>query len=176
MEQQKIPLLIKVLLLHVIFILLHYLYDWFPHLLTSLFSGINESIYQHMKIGFFAYLMLAVAEYFWMRKNTHALDRHIYARIFSAVLLPLFMMVIYLIGPLVFGQFKSMLAEIVFANLALLATSLSTFVVEAHLEKAVPALGFKIVAVSLFLIALAQFILFTFHLPWFDIFTIPPGW
>lgn len=176
MNRQKIPLLIKVILLHVIFILLHYLYDWFPHPLTSLFSGINESVYQHMKIGFFAYLLLVIVEYFWMRKEIHALDQHVYARIFSAVLLPLIMMVIYLIGPLVFGRLTSTLAEIVFANLALLATSLSTFAVEAQLEKAAPASGFKIVAIFLFLLSLAQYTIFTFHLPWFDIFAIPPGW
>jgi hypothetical protein len=176
MKLQKIPILIKVFVLHFIFLALHYLYDWFPNLLTSIFGGINESVFQHMKIGFFAYLLLLVVEYFWIRKALKFNDQYFYARIFSAVLLPLIMMVIYLIGPLVFGQFESMLAEIVFANLALLTTSFSTFVIEAHIEKSVPAVSFKIVAIFLFLMSLTQYVRFTFKPPWFDIFAIPPGW
>ena len=75
------------------------------------------------------------------------------------------MMVIYLIGPVVFGQMQSMLAETVFASLALIGTFLSPYVIEAHIEKSVLNLGFMCPAIFLSLLSLAQFIFFIFDLP-----------
>jgi hypothetical protein len=92
------------------------------------------------------------------------------------VLLPLVMMPIYLVGPLVFGKTGSTLFEIVFANLALLATILCTLVVEAQLESRPQNTSFKVVSILLFTVSLVQFIVFTYQLPWFDIFTVPPGY
>lgn len=57
---KKIPLLVKIILIHIIFMLLHYLYDWYPNDSTAIFSGINESVYQHMKIGFFCLSFICV--------------------------------------------------------------------------------------------------------------------
>lgn len=176
MRIKKIPILVKVILLQVLFLVLHYLYDWFPNDLVSMISGINESVYQHMKIGFFAYIMLVVIEYLIIWKNINSINKFIYSRLFTASYYPLVMMVIFLLGPMVFGHFQSTAAEIIFANIALLLTSLSALVIESHVEGAKPLLGFKVVAILLFLVSLSQFIIFTFRLPWFDIFAIPPGW
>ena len=49
---RKFPLILKIVLFQLLFLLLHYLYDWFPNSITTIFSGINESVYQHMKICF----------------------------------------------------------------------------------------------------------------------------
>lgn len=173
---KSIPVWIKAIVLHIIFILLHYLYDWFPNPLTTICSGINESVYQHMKIGFFAYILLTLVEYVMIYKAVQDRDRYFYARFFAATYLPLVMMVVYLIGPLVFGHFESVVAEIIFANAALLLTSLITVFIEKHVEKTKPGLAFRICVLFLFFISLAQFVLFTFDLPWFDIFAVPPGW
>lgn len=173
---RKIPLLLKIIIIHLLFIFLHYLYDWFPNGLTAIISGTNESVYQHMKIGFFAYLLFALIEYASIRKSITAFDKYFYSRLFSATYLPLAMMVIYLFGPLVFGQIESMVSEIIFANIALLATSFTTLVVEAHVERTHFNNVFRFVIIALFLLSLAQFVTFTYTLPWFDIFAIPPGY
>jgi hypothetical protein len=173
---RKIPLAIKIVIYQLLFLLLHYLYDWFPNNLTTIFSGINESVYQHMKIGFFAYLLFAIIEFLIIRKAINSFDQHVFSRLFSATYLPLIMLVFYLVGPLTFGHTDNMLLEIVFANLALIATSLTTFTVESHIEKAKPNLWFKIIIIVLFVLSLVEFIAFTNELPWFDIFAIPPGW
>ena len=176
MSIRKIPILVKIILFQGFFLLLHYLYDWFPNNLLSLISGIDESVYQDMKIGFFAYIVLVVLEYFVIRKSLNSMSKYIYSRLFTASYYPLVMMVIYLLGPMIFGQFDNIPAEIIFANIALLLTSLSAFIVERHIEGYQPSLGFKIIAAFLFFVSLSQFIIFTFELPWFDIFAIPPGW
>jgi hypothetical protein len=139
-------------------------------------SGTDESVYQHMKIGFFAYITLVLVEYLIIRKNIISNNQFIFSRLFTASFYPLVMMVIYLLGPMVFGQFQSILAEIIFANVALFLTSLSAFIIERQVESSLPLLGFKIVVIALFFLSLLQFIVFTIELPWFDIFAIPPGW
>jgi len=87
-----------------------------------------------MKIGYFAYIMLLIVEYLLFRKNIILVDKYIYSRLFTASYLPLVMMVIYLLGPLVFGKFQSIAAEIIFANIALFLTFLSVFIVKKHVE------------------------------------------
>ena len=45
----------------IIFLILHYLYEWFPNIITQIFSGTDESLYQHLKIGFYDYLILTTS-------------------------------------------------------------------------------------------------------------------
>ena len=50
-------------LVSVIGTLLHFLYDWAnKSFITSLFSGVNESTWEHMKLLFFAMLLVSVIE------------------------------------------------------------------------------------------------------------------
>jgi len=176
MKNKKLPLIIKLLLIQSIFLILHYLYDWFPNSLTTFFSGINESVYQHMKIGFFTYILYGIFEFLITKKSIQTLSSHVYSRLFSTTYFPLVMMPIYLLGPLLFGHTENMLLEIIFANIALLGTSFSTLVLEDHIEKSKLEPSFRVVIIALFLISLVQFVVFTYRLPWFDIFAIPPGY
>ena len=173
---KKIPIWIKVILLQIFFLILHYLYDWFPNMFTTICSGINESVYQHMKIGFFAYILLILIELLLTFKAIESFTRYVFSRLFAATYLPMATLVIFLISPMVFGHIENILLEIIFANIALIITSLTTLIIEKHVEKTVPGLAFKIIVIFLFVISLAQFIVFTFELPWFDVFAVPPGW
>lgn len=38
-------------------VLLHFLYNWFPHPLTALFSPVRESLWEHLKIMFWPLLL-----------------------------------------------------------------------------------------------------------------------
>lgn len=173
---KKIPLLIKIIIIHILFILLHYLYDWFPNGFTAIFSGINESVYQHMKIGYFAYIIFALAEFLITRESIKSFDQYLYSRLFSASFLPLVILVIYLCGPLMFGHLESVTSEVFFANTALLASSFTTLIVERHIESTKPSILFRSVITALFALSLAQFIVFTKQVPWYDVFAIPPGY
>ena len=176
MKPRKFSMLFKVLLFQVVFLLLHYLYEWVPNGITALFSGIDESVYQHMKIGFFSYLLVAFIEYLWVRKGLEAPRRFLVSRLFTTVYYPWVMMVVFLVSPLVFIKIESIPGEIIFANVALLLTTWFSLVVERHVEKAEPSNGFTLVLAALFLTSLVQFMVFTNRLPWFDIFARPAGW
>jgi hypothetical protein len=176
MKIKRFSIAVQVILLHIFFLLLHYSFDWWPNAFTKVFSGIDESVYQHMKIGFFSVILLVILEYLVTRPHIQDQKNWFTARLFTCSFLPLVMMPIYLSGPLFYGQIESMLGEIIFANIALIITALISFVAQQHIEKTSPTALFMILAALLFLLGAAQYITFTYRLPWFDIFAIPPGW
>ncbi len=61
--------LIGVLAVSVLGTLLHFLYDWTNLPFTALFSAINESSWEHMKLIFFPMFFFAVAEYIFIGKD-----------------------------------------------------------------------------------------------------------
>jgi hypothetical protein len=169
------PVIIKALINQAAFLALHYAYDFFPTTLVSLFSGINESIFQHMKIGFFAFILTNLIESIFNKNNAN-LRNFIVARIFSTVLLPWIMFLLYFLPEAVFGKVDNLVVEIIMANIVLLFTSILTILIERHIEQIQPTKRFFWVSITLFLTAGFLFIVYTFRLPWFDVFAIPPGW
>ncbi len=49
--------------------LLHFLYDWTGSPLAALFSGVNESTWEHMKLLFFPLFLLAIVESFFIGRE-----------------------------------------------------------------------------------------------------------
>ena len=46
----------------------HFLYEWMPNTLFSIFFPVNESIIEHMKIIFTSYLLYGLIDYFLIKK------------------------------------------------------------------------------------------------------------
>jgi hypothetical protein len=172
----RLPILVKVILLQLIFLVLHYAYEWFPGSLTFFIGAINESIYQHMKIAFHAYFLFVVLEY--SLSGTAVIDksRFLYARLLGLVLIPLLVLPFFLIEAVVFVKIESIPLEVIFANLALAATSASTLLLVEVFETGKITLGAKWALMILVFLTAMEFATFTYRLPWFDIFAIPPGW
>lgn len=64
---------IKIIGVFAVFLLsfpLHFLYDVFPNFLTSIFIPVNESIWEHMKIIFTAYILYGGVEYLIFKEKT----------------------------------------------------------------------------------------------------------
>jgi len=95
-------ILAKTLINQVVFLGLHYAYDFFPTTFVSLFSGINKSIFQHMKIGYFSYMITNVIELMFRREKKY-LKNFITTRIFTTVLLPWVMVLLYFLPEAVYG-------------------------------------------------------------------------
>ncbi len=49
--------------------LLHFLYEWTGNTLAALFSGVNESTWEHMKLLFFPMLLFAVVQSLFIGKE-----------------------------------------------------------------------------------------------------------
>lgn len=48
--------------------LFHFMYDWFPNPIFSIFFSVNESIWEHMKMLYTTVLVYGILEYFILRK------------------------------------------------------------------------------------------------------------
>ena len=51
-----------IIFLFLLSFLWHFMYDWFPCVLTSIFFPVNESIWEHMKIIFYVLLIGSILE------------------------------------------------------------------------------------------------------------------
>jgi len=129
-----------------------------------------------MKGGFYTYIALTVIEYGLTNQVIPSKSRYFYARLFGAAILPLLMLAYFFVGPAVFVKIESIPLEVLFANLALVATSSSTFLLEGLFEKSELSTGLKWMAILLFMLTVMQFAIFNYRLPWFDVFANPPGW
>ncbi len=49
--------------------ILHFLYDWTDSTIAALFSGVNESTWEHMKLLFFPMFLFAVIQYFFFGRE-----------------------------------------------------------------------------------------------------------
>lgn len=86
---------VKIIGIIIIFLLcfpLHFLYDFFPNFLTSIFLPINESIWEHMKLIYTSYLLWGIVEYFLLKKEKNI--NNFYLQLF---LVPILGICIYLI-------------------------------------------------------------------------------
>ena len=51
-------------------VLLHFLYDWTnKSLVVALFSAVNESVFEHMKLLFFPTVIFSIIEYFFVKNE-----------------------------------------------------------------------------------------------------------
>lgn len=156
------------------FIVLHYAYNWLPNPVTAIFSGTNEAFIQHAKICFFAYTFVNLGEWLLCRPKINI--NFIFARIWSSLLLPALMAIVWFSAPGFYGRLANDAVEAIFANIALLVSAICLFSLESVLENAPQTRLFRMIGTALWLLAGTLFILFTFRLPWVDVFAIPPGW
>lgn len=155
------------------FLILHYSYDFLPILPIKLISGINESFFQHIKIVFFAYLIVNLVEFLTRRKDLENRESFILTRLFSTTILPWFVFIIWYIAPAYYGPIGNIAVEILYANIALLLSGFCGLVIEQTMD-GIPYQNLsKIVIIALFVISLSLYIIFTFKLPWADVFADP---
>jgi hypothetical protein len=155
------------------FLILHYSYDFLPILPIKLISGINESFFQHIKTVFFAYLIVNLVEYLTRGKDIENGESFIFSRLFSTTILPWFVFIIWFMAPAYYGPIENVAVEILYANIALLLSGFCALVVEQTMDGIRYQNLSKVVIIGLFVISLSLYIIFTFKLPWADVFADP---
>lgn len=88
--------IINIILFFALSFLWHFMYDWFPNFLTSIFFPVNESIWEHMKIIFGVIVFGSLISLILMNKF-HIKHNNIYVEIITkAVLGVLFYLIIFI--------------------------------------------------------------------------------
>lgn len=154
-------------------VLVQFAYKVLPLPAVGLISAVREAVFQHMKAAFYACVLVSAIEIAVVHPRSRAL---IMSRAFSAVLFPWFIFLAWYIAPAVYGSMPSEFLEIVYANVALILAIAACVVAEQDLVHVPYSRGFAYVTAISFLVLILLFTVFTFRMPWADLFTVPPGW
>lgn len=160
---------IKSLIFLIIFSILHFGYDLTSWPFLRPFCGIDESVFQHLKIAFWAYFFVSLIEYFGFKKKW----AFWYSRLLSTTILPWFIFLIWYLAPAFFGKLSSSKLELLWAIFSSYASAVMAGIFEKNVESRSVNLSFKIVVLVLFIISAILYIRFTFQLPWIDLFVNP---
>ena len=108
---------IKIIGFFVIFLLcfpFHFLYDWLPNSLFSIFFPVNESIWEHMKLIYTSFVFYGIFDYILLRKNKINFNNFLV----QLFLIPIIAIFIYLI---IFIPIYKMIGENMIISIGLLA-------------------------------------------------------
>ena len=92
--------------------LFHFLYDWFPNSLFSIFFPFNESIREHMKLIYSSFIFYGLFDYLLLKKNNF---NNFLLQLF---LIPIIGIILYLI---IFIPIYKMIGENMIISIGLLA-------------------------------------------------------
>ena len=170
-----VRIVLKAVLFLPVFLVLHYAYKWLPWAGLAWFSSTGEAVYQHMKIGFFAYAVLCGLEYALVRPADR--QRFIDTRLLATILLPWGIFFGWYIGPAVYGgPMPSDALEIAYANAVTLGALGMVGLIERSLEGFAFPRRLRVVLWIIAGILAVEFVIFSYRAPWADVFTVPPGW
>ena len=74
--------------------LTHFLYDWFPNSIFSIFFPVNESIWEHMKMLFTTILLYEIIEFILFKKTNIEVNNFLFASFIVAILsIPIYLII-----------------------------------------------------------------------------------
>jgi hypothetical protein len=120
--------------------------------------------------------VVSLIEFLVNRKKVADAVNYGFSRLAGTVLYCWPMFVLFFTPMALFGKYPNDFYEIVSANIVLYLTSLIVIIFESQFEKVKQSREFRWAVIALFLLLIHLFTVFSFRLPWCDVFAIPPGW
>lgn len=163
----------KLLAFAALFPLFHFAYDWAPSAFTAIFSGIDESIFQHAKIGWFAWLAASALEAGFVKPRRGARLDFAATRLWGAGLAVGLFSATWYLAPAIAGPLPNDLVEILWAFFALVCGGAVAIALEGQLARTPLPRRLRAAAFAFAAIAVFLFLRFTAEAPWVDFFTPP---
>ncbi|UCE95337.1 MAG: hypothetical protein JSV51_06290 [Candidatus Bathyarchaeota archaeon] len=147
--------------------MLHFTFELSDHQpVVGAFSAVNESVWEHMKLGFWPALVWALVEYKSIRKST---NNFFFAKTVGIYLIPIVIPILFYSYTAIIGE--SVLAiDILIFVVAVIIGQLASYKLLTY--RPLPHILNKISLVALVLLGIA-FILFTFYPPHLPLFKDP---
>jgi len=165
----------KGIVFYAVFMVMYLVYRFVPIFPLNLICGITESNFQHYKAGFFAYLIASLIEFGFKRRTIRNRESFCFSRLTATTFLPWFIFILWYIAPAVYGKWPQVTLEIIYANVIIIITGMFVATFERGLEQIAYARQLKAVILILFLVSIGLYLIFTFRLPWADVF-VEPSW
>ena len=152
---------------------MHYTYKFFPNVVIQIFSAIDESVFQHMKIGFYSYLILSVIEFLIFKKKIADTTKFLFSRVFSMVLYPYLIFLFFLFTRVVYPWQMHFVIEIISAQIVVYISVLFLGFLEVEIVKLEFGKRLRVLSLILLVLLIIEFTAFSFYLPWHDILANP---
>ena len=160
---------IVVIILAIVFgTLLHFTYEWSgENRIVGLFSATNESVWEHLKLVFYPMLILAIVEYFVVKKEA---NNYIEAKSLGIFLAIAFIIVFYYTYTGIIGKNFFIIDILTFIISIILGEWVSY---KLMIRKSESTTLSKILSLAIIFYFLISFILFTYNPPNINLFTDP---
>ncbi len=149
--------------------LLHFVYEWSgKNLIVGIFSPVNESIWEHLKILFIPYLIFTLIEYPIYAKRY---KNYFYAKCSGVILGLISIIVLYFTYSGIIGKNIDWVNVIIFLISVALSYGVSMYMLLFCERKA--SLRKEIIAGVIFILIFILFAIFTFYPPQINLFEDP---
>ena len=158
--------ILNVILTFLVGFLVHYLYQWIPNVITTIFP-VNESLFEHMKLIYYSPIISSIILYLWFKKKNYLINNYVFGLIVSTVFNIIIFYLVYL--PLYYEFGQSMLVTLIIYFITIcLSNYLYYLIIEINNSK-------KLNRISLVMIIVIGGILtyFTYHPLKIDFFKDP---
>jgi len=163
---------LKALIYLILFGLLHFGYDISKLEILKPICGINESVFQHLKMGFFAYFFTSLIEYGFIKRKLKG-NSFWTSRMLATISIPWFIFLVWYLAPAIWGKFATATGELSWALIVTYISGIIASIMEKDIEKTRLSSSFKMTVLILFFISMFLFVWFTYKLPWVDLFVDP---
>lgn len=163
----------KALIYLVLFSILHFAIDLTGWSFLKPFCGVDESVFQHLKMAFWAYLLATLVEYRLIKKKRTVSRNFWYSRLLATTFVPWAIFLIYFLGLAIIGKFPVSYLELTWAILVSYLSGLAGGLIEKQLEAQTMTGAFRALVIFFFLASAFLYITFTYRLPWLDMFKGP---
>lgn len=157
-----------------VFLLLHFSYETFPNLLFKVIGEEGETTFFHMKMLFFAYVFVTLAELAVRRKRLGPVGDFLSGRALIAVVYPWLTITLWFAAEAAQIAMPNLTIELVYANVMTILGIYVALRIEELLDAAAFRPSMRALSALLFAAAVLSYAAFSFKLP-MPFFTTPPG-
>ena len=147
--------------------ILHFAFEWSgSQPIVGMFSAVNESVWEHLKLGFWPAVAFALIEFKYLKKST---NNFLFAKTVGIYLIPVVIMVIFYSYTAILGE-SILIIDILSFIIAVIVGQLVSY--RLLTWKTLPYNLDRVSLIALLLLGLA-FVLFTFYPPQLAMFQDP---
>lgn len=158
----------KIISAWVLYVLLHFANKLMPSPVCSFFGCPEETLYTHMKMAFFSYLIINII--FGLVDLGQKRKPAVFAQMLSNSVYPYLAFFIWMIVPALFGQIHTPALEVVYSNVILVICLYMTVTMEGMFSQAVWSKSAKVVAVFFFAVSCVLYTAMTINKPGIELF------
>jgi hypothetical protein len=163
----------KFIAVWICFLLLHFSYKTFPNLFFRIIGEANETVFFHMKMLYFAYSAVSIAEFFLRRTLIKSTSTFFASRALIAVAYPWFAITIWFLAS-VFQIHFSLVWELIYANIIVMLGIYLALRMEELFEIMEFRSAIKWMILLVYVVAVIVYISFSLNPP-IHFFTTPPA-